>query len=182
MKNICVYGSVNNKIDSTYIKYAEELGKKISDKNFNLIFGGMKNGLLGGVARGFYNAKNSKIIAIMPEFFKETKKDEIFNSCDEIIYTKNINERKEKFKEIADAIVVLPGGVGTFDEFFDAVCSKRWGYCDIPIVIYNINHYYDKLISMLNYSIEEKFGKDNYNETYKVFENINDIFSYLNEF
>ena len=182
MKNICVFGSVSDKINPIYIEYAEELGKEISSRKYNLIFGGVKNGILGGLAKGFLSNKTSKIIAVMPEFFQYEKGNEVLYECDEIIYTKDVTNRKEKFKEKADAIIILPGGIGTLDEFFDVACSKRWGYYNIPVIIYNINHYYDKLIAVLNYSIKENFGKENYNETYKIFDNIDDIFEYINNY
>ena len=182
MKNICVYGSVNKNVNINYILFAQDLGKEIANRNYNLIFGGMKNGILGGVANGFINNKKTKIISIMPEFFKEEKKDDIFYDCDEIIYTKDVTERKEKFKKLADAFIILPGGVGTLDELFDAICSKRWGQIDVPIIIFNYNHYYDNLIEMLNYSIKENIGKENYNDTYKVYNNIKEMFDYINNY
>lgn len=180
--NICVYGSVSDKIDEEYILKSELLGEKMAERNHGLVFGGMKNGVLGAVARGV--AKNEKIpiIGIMPEFFKETKKDEIFEKCTELLFTKDINKRKEEMEERANAIIVAPGGVGTLDEFFSAVCSKRWGYWDKPIVIYNINNYYKNLIEMLEYAIEKNFGKENYRETYKVFEEVDEIFSYIEDY
>lgn len=181
--NICVYGSVNSKINQSYIQCAELLGKKIAERNHGLIFGGMKEGILGAVARGVLASnKNVPIIGIVPEFFRETKKDDIFEDCTEILFAKNVSERKAKMKERADAIIVAPGGVGTFDEFFDVVCTKRWGYCDKPIVIYNINDYYKNLIEMLEYSIEEKFGRENYRETYKIFNEVEEVLNYIENY
>lgn len=180
--NICVYGAVNNKIDKNYIDKGIELGKRIAKENMGVVFSGMKSGISGAVAEGASNIENADIIAVMPEFFKETKQDEIFQKCTKIIYEKDIQTRKETFKRLADAIIVLPGGVGTFDELFDAICTKRWGIIDVPIVIYNINNYYANLIDMLEYSIKTNFGKENYRETYKIFDDMNDIFEYIKNY
>ncbi len=180
--NICVYGAVNDNIDISYKKQGELLGNKIAERNHGLIFGGMKGGMLGAVARGVSLNKNVPIIAVMPEFFKETKQNDIFEKCTEKVFTKDVSERKKQFNEKADAIIITPGGVGTLDEFFDAVCSKRWGYFDKPIVIYNIDNYYKHLIAMLEYSIEKKFGKENYRETYKIFDKVDDIFEYIENY
>lgn len=107
--NICVYGSVNNDIDKSYIEYGEVLGKKIAEKNYGLVFGGMKDGIIGAVARGILaNNRSVPIIGIMPEFFKETRSDSIFENCTEFIFTKNVSERKNEMKEKADAIIVAP--------------------------------------------------------------------------
>lgn len=75
--------------------------------------------------------------------------------------------------------MLLHGGIGTFDEFFDVICNKRLGLYNKPIVIYNMNNYYKNLIEMLEYSIEEKFGKESYRESYKVFNEIDELLDYL---
>lgn len=182
MKLICVYGSVNYKIDDSYKKIGFELGKRIAEKNYGLVYSGMNEGISGAVAKGVSCTGNFPIIGVMPEFFKEKKKDEIFDGCTEKIFAINISERKEIIKKKSDAIIVAPGGVGTFDELFDAICTKRWGLIDIPIVIYNMNNYYNKMIEMLDYAIENNFGKENYRETYKVFDNINEMFNYIDNY
>lgn len=180
--NICIYGGVHDDISDNYKQYGELLGIEIAKRNHSLVFGGMKNGMLGAVARGVSSNRNTSILAIMPEFFKSTKQNDIFEYCTKTIFTPDIIERKKQFIEISDALVVTPGGVGTLDEFFDAVCKKRWGDFDKPIVIYNIDHYYDNLVSMLEYSIEKKFGQENYKETYKVFDNIDELLNYIENY
>lgn len=182
MKLICVFGSVNNSIDDKYKKAGIYLGKRIAKENYGLIYSGMKNGMSGAVAKGVKEESNMPIIGVMPEFFKTTKVNEIYDGCTEKIFTDNISKRKEIMKEKSDAIIVTPGGVGTFDELFDAICTKRWGLIDKPIIIYNIDNYYKKLIEMLDYSIETNFGKGNYKETYKIFDNLDEIFNYINSY
>lgn len=182
MKNICVYGAVNDKIDNSFIQAGIELGKYMAKKNYGLVYSGMKGGISGAVARGVATKQGLPIIGIMPEFFRETKKNEIFEGCTEELFAKDISKRKELMKSKADAIIVAPGGIGTFDELFDAICIKRWGLMDKPIIIYNINNYYQKLIEMLDYSIETNFGKENYRETYKVFNNLEDMFDYIEKY
>ena len=179
MKLICVYGAVNSKIDDSFKKIGFELGKMIAEKNYGLVYSGMKEGISGAVARGVTETSNMPIIGVMPEFFKEKKKDEIFEGCTEKVFAKNISDRKEIMKQKSDAIIVAPGGVGTFDELFDAICTKRWGLMDKPIVIYNINNYYKKMIEMLDYSIETNFGRENYRDTYKVFDKLDEMFNYI---
>lgn len=66
--------------------------------------------------------------------------------------------------------------------FLIAICTKRWGMMDKPIVIYNINNYFKNLIEMLDYAIETNFGKENYRETYKIFDNLEDMFDYIEKY
>ena len=123
--NICVYGAVNDNIDKSYKEYGKQLGKKIAERNYGLVFGGMKDGMLGAVATGASFNSNIPIIAIMPEFFKETKKSDIFEKCTQIIFTKDISERKKQFIQHSDAIIITPGGVGTLDEFFEIKIVRK---------------------------------------------------------
>lgn len=182
IKRICVYGAVNDKIDNKYKQAGYALGCKIAEKGYGLVYSGMKSGISGSIAKGVASNPNSFIIGVMPEFFKEKKKDEIYEKCTETIFAKDISERKNIFKKISDAIIVAPGGVGTFDEFFDAVCTKRWGLWDKPLIIYNIDNYYNDMINMLEYAIKTNFGKENYRETYKIFDNIEEIFEYIENY
>ena len=182
MKYICVYGAVNEKIDDKYKQTGFGLGKKIANENYGLVFSGMKGGICGAVANAVAESPNIPIIGIMPKFFKEMKADEMFEKCTERFFTDNIAKRKDLMKEKSDAIIITPGGVGTFDELFDAIVTKRWGLMDKPIVIYNMENYFDNLIAMLDYAIETKFGRDNYKESYKVFDNLDDIFNYINNY
>ena len=182
MKLICVYGAVNDKIDESYKQAGIELGKMIAKRDYGLVYSGMKSGISGAVAKGVASQQGKTILGVMPEFFRETKRSEIFEGCTEEIFTKDISERKEVMKQKSDAIIVAPGGVGTFDELFDAICTKRWGMMDKPIVIYNINNYFKNLIEMLDYAIETNFGKENYRETYKIFDNLEDMFDYIEKY
>lgn len=182
MKIICVYGAVSDKIDDKFKQAGISLGKKIAEENYGLVFSGMKGGISGAVAKGASNAGSVSIIGVMPEFFREDKVNEIFEGCTEKIFTDNISKRKEVMKEKSDAIIVVPGGIGTFDELFDAICTKRWGLMDKPIVIYNIDNYYEKLIEMLDYAIETNFGKENYRETYKIFDDLDEMFNYIDNY
>ena len=182
MKYICVYGAVNDKIDNKFKQAGFELGKKIAEENYGLIYSGMKGGISGAVAKGASSVGNISIIGIMPDFFREIKVNEMYDECTEKIFTDGILERKKVMKEKSDAIIVTPGGVGTFDELFDAICTKRWGLMDKPIVIYNIDNYYKSLIEMLDYAIDTNFGRENYRETYKIFDDMDEMFDYINDY
>lgn len=149
---ICIYGSGINKINTEYIKIGYELGKKIAKHRHELVFGGGNDGMMGTVARGVKNS-SGKVIGIAPSWIKDF--EVMFPNCDEFIYTSSLNERKELFLENSDAFIISPGGIGTLDEFFEIYTLKKLKQHNKPIVIFNINHYYDTLIEMMNFMINE---------------------------
>ena len=151
----------------------------MANKNYGLIYSGMKSGISGAVAKGMKEIHNSSIIGIMPKNYAETKKEYIYDGCTEIVYTEDLSKRKKEMREKANAIIIVPGGVGTFDEILDAMCAKRMGLIDIPIIIYNINNYYKHFINMMEYAIETNFVKETYKDIYKVLNNIDEIFEYI---
>lgn len=176
--NICVYGSASDKINKCYIKAVEDLGIEIAKRGMNLVFGAGGNGLMGAAARGVM-AGGGHITGVIPEFFKDEKIEAIFDSCDTLILTKTMHERKEKMEELADAFIITPGGIGTFEEFFEILTLKQLRRHDKPIAIYNINGYYDKLEEFIYYSTGEKFIKATCKMLYMNFTDIDEMFSYI---
>ena len=109
---------------------------------------------MGAVARGAH-AKGGKTIGVCPSFFNVD--GALFVDCSEMIYTETMRERKQLLEEMSDAFIVTPGGIGTFDEFFEIYTLRQLGVHRKPIVIYNTDGYYDSLIEMLNNAIDKKF-------------------------
>lgn len=151
---ICLFGSGSKDIDKKYLNLGYQLGKRIADHNHSLVFGGGNDGMMGSVARGCYDNKG-QIIGIIPEWMDEF--EELFDKCDEIVYTKTMNERKLKFIEISDLFIISPGGIGTLDEFFEVWTLKKVKSHKKPIIILNFNHFYDKLLDMFDELIELGF-------------------------
>ena len=84
----------------------------MANKNYGLIYSGMKSGISGAVAKGMKEIHNSSIIGIMPKNYAETKKEYIYDGCTEIVYTEDLSKRKKEMREKANAIIIVPGGVG----------------------------------------------------------------------
>lgn len=152
--NICLYGASSNAIAKSYINPTEELGAKLADGGHTLIYGGGAAGLMGAAARGAYS-RGGKIIGIVPSFLNVD--GILFNNCDEMIYTETMRERKQLMEEKADAFIMTPGGVGTFDEFFEILTLKQLGRHTKPIAVFNINGYFDSLIEQLKNAVREQF-------------------------
>ena len=152
--NICLYGASSNAIAKSYINPTEELGAKIAERGHTLIYGGGAEGLMGAAARGAYS-QGGKIIGIVPSFLNVD--GILFDNCDEMIFTETMRERKQLMEEKSDAFIVTPGGVGTFDEFFEILTLKQLGRHSKPIAVFNINGYFDSLVEQLKNAVHKQF-------------------------
>ena len=175
---ICVYGAASYSIDQIYIDKVEELGFEMTKRGHSLVFGGGANGLMGAAARGVKKG-NGYILGVIPSFFDDEKIEGVFEECDELIETTTMRQRKQIMEDNADAFIVTPGGVGTFEEFFEILTSKQLCRHNKPIVVFNVNDYYKELSVMMNSAVEKKFVRPNCLELYKVTDNIEELFSYL---
>lgn len=177
--NICVYGASSNLIDEVYISACEELGRKIAKNGHTLIFGCGAAGVMGASARGAKEA-GGEIVGITPEFFNVDGM--LYEDCDRVIRTETMRERKRILEEESDAFIVGPGGIGTFDEFFEILTLKQLSRHTKAIVIFNINHYYDELLAFLDKAVRQEFLKDECMHLFEVFDNSDDIMSYLESY
>ena len=153
---ICVYGAASSQIDESFINAGVELGKKMAQRNIGLVFGGGRNGMMGSVAKGVQEG-NGYILGIAPAFFEESNSEISFKNCSEFIHTDTMRERKRLLEEKADAFIITPGGIGTFDEFFEILTLKQLGRHNKAIVIYNINNFFDELATALYKMVQKHF-------------------------
>ncbi len=174
--NITVYGAASEDIKEEYKTACEALGEELAKKGHTLIFGGGKNGLMGAVARGA-KKQNGEIIGIAPRFFKPD--GVLYEHCTDFIYTEDMRSRKALLCEKADAIIMLPGGIGTLDEFFEVFTLNSLKQENKPIAIFNSQGYYKHLSEMLMFMAEEGFMKKEALSTLFVSDNIEEIFSFI---
>ena len=158
MKAICVYCSSNDSIDKVYYKAATDLGQRIGQLGFDLIFGGASIGLMGAVARGVHD-KGGRVVGVIPEFFRKKDKTIEYVEADELIVTKDMRSRKAIMDERADAFISLPGGVGTLEETMEIISMKQLCLTDKPLALINTDNFYDGLISNLQQMVDLKFAK-----------------------
>lgn len=175
---ICVFGAASNKIDDSYIAAVEKLGEKIAKRGHALVFGAGGHGLMGAAARGVY-AAGGKITGVIPSFFRDENIEAIFENCDELIYTQTMAQRKAKMEDLADAFIIVPGGIGTFEEFFEVLTLKQLGRHTKPIAILDINGYYEGLEKFLESSVEEKFIRDGCKHLYFYSTSQDEVLSYI---
>ncbi|MBQ8542730.1 MAG: TIGR00730 family Rossman fold protein [Bacteroidaceae bacterium] len=164
-KNICVYCASSSKVADCYTKAAYELGTIIGNEGMSLITGGGCQGLMRSVEDGTLDS-GGKAIGVIPEFMVEQGWHH--KGLSELRITKNMHERKQTMAKLSDAVIALPGGCGTMEELFEIITWKQLGLYFNPIVILNINGYYDHLIMQLERAIEEHFMGKIHGEIWRV--------------
>ena len=163
--NICLYGASSNEIADSYITATEELGERLAQAGHTLVYGAGGAGLMGAAARGMTKG-GGVVIGVVPTFLKVD--GVLYEHCDEMVYTDTMRRRKQIMEERAEAFIVTPGGIGTYEEFFEIYTLKQLGRHGKPIIIYNIGGYYDRLLAMLEYTVDEGFMREKSLHLYTV--------------
>ena len=146
---------------------------------FYLVYGAGDNGLMGAVARGFHKG-GGKIVGVAPSFFKVD--GVLFPHCTELIRTETMRQRKQIMEDKADAFIMVPGGIGTFDEFFEILTLKQLGRHTKPIIIFNQYGYYDSLLNLLDNTIKGRFMSEQSRKLWGVFDNEDELVNYLDNY
>jgi len=178
---ICVYGAASSEIDKSFIEAGEDLGRKIAERGHSLVFGGGNNGMMGAVARGVTD-KRGNIIGIAPKFFEENNAEISYSGCSKFIRTETMRERKRLLDEESDAFIISPGGVGTFDEFFEILTLKQLGRHNKAIVIFNINNFFDEMASVLYKMVQGRFISKDCAELCKVCTSADEVLDYIESY
>jgi len=151
---VCIFAASSSRINSEYTKAASELGTLLAKAGMDVVFGGGGIGLMGKLADSVL-AGNGKITGVIPGFMKEEGWDH--PGVTEMIITRDMGERKKKMFTLADAVVALPGGIGTLEELTEAITLKQLGLFKGTIVILNTLNFYRSLIEFLDHMIEGEF-------------------------
>ena len=178
---ICVYGAASSEIDNSFISAGEELGRQMAMRGHGLVFGGGRNGMMGASARGV-KEKGGEIIGISPAFFEQNNAEVSFVGCTEFISTETMRERKRLLDEMSDAFIVSPGGIGTFDEFFEILTLKQLGRHNKAIVIFNVNGCFDNMLKMMQVLVDQKFITEDCRELYKVTNTVEETLDYIENY
>lgn len=151
---ICVFASSSSRIDNNYAIAASNLGKLFALAGLDVVYGGGGIGLMGKLADAVIE-NGGRITGVIPSFMKDEGWDH--RDVNDMILTSDMGERKKKMFSMADAIVALPGGVGTLEELTEAMTLKQLGLYKGPIVILNTLNFYGSLIDFLEHMIAGNF-------------------------
>ncbi len=151
---ICVFASSSSRIDNDYALAASNLGLLLAKANMEVVYGGGGIGLMGKLADAVLE-NGGRITGVIPSFMKDEGWDH--SKVKEMILTSDMGERKKKMFSMADAIIALPGGVGTLEELTEAITLKQLGLFRGPIIILNTLNFYKSLIDFLEHMVSGNF-------------------------
>lgn len=165
VKSIAVYCASSNKVRASFVAAAERLGELMAEAGMRLVYGDGGIGLMAAVARGALRA-GGEVVGVIPQFMV----DQGWNNSDstQTIVTQTMHERKATICEISDAMVALPGGIGTFEELLECLTWKQLGLHHNPVVILNTDGYYDKLLACIDQMVEEQMMRPVHKNMYVV--------------
>lgn len=154
---VCVYCASSSQIDSKYFEATERLAIECVKANVEVVYGGGSSGLMGKLA-DVVIAHGGKIKGIMPKFMNDV--EWAHKLVADMEFTETMHERKAKFLIDIDALITLPGGTGTLEEFMEAFTLKRLGQFTKPIIVLNTDGYFEPLRAILQKCVEERFMLD----------------------
>ena len=165
INSVCVYSASSTKINPVYFKAAEELGGLLAEHHVRLINGAGSIGLMRGVADAVLK-NGGEVTGVIPRFMVEQNWQH--TGLTELIEVESMHERKQKMANLSDGIIALPGGCGTLEELLEIITWKQLGLYLNPIIILNVNGFFDPLLEMLGKAIDENFMRQQHGDIWKV--------------
>ena len=157
VRSVCVYCGSSPGSSSAYPEAAKTLGRTIAEAGLTLVYGAGTRGIMGAVAQGAAQA-GGKITGIIPRFLIRKEADGVKPpDLDEFIVTEDMHTRKHTMYEKSDSFVAMPGGIGTLEEIIEIMTWAQLGRHKKPIVLANINGFWDPLLSLLDHMSAEGF-------------------------
>ena len=165
IKNVCVYSASSTKIAPVYFAVAEELGHLLASKGINLINGAGSIGLMAATSNAAL-ASGGTVTGVIPRFMIEQGWHH--TGLTRLVETETMHERKHLMAEMSDGIIALPGGCGTLEELLEIITWKQLGLYLKPIVVLNIDGYFNPLFEMLQKAIDENFMRPEHGNIWVV--------------
>jgi uncharacterized protein (TIGR00730 family) len=150
---VCVYCGSSAGNDPRFAAVAREFGAALARAGIGVVYGGGRIGLMGAVADAALEA-GGEVIGIIPRFLQER---EVAHRGVDLRVVESMHERKQLMSELSDAFVALPGGFGTFEEFFEIVTWVQLKLIDAPCIIANVGGYYDALVALIDGAVANGF-------------------------
>ena len=176
--NVIVFCASSANIDVRYLDAARELGSLLARDGWRCVNGGGAVGLMGAVTDGALNA-GGEVTGVIPKFMVDN--GWCYDRLEDVIITADMHQRKQMMSEMADAVIAMPGGVGTFEELLETLTWRQLGLVKVPVIILNTLGYYDALLAMLQHAIDEGFMKQSHAQLWQVASTPQDAIALLNE-
>ncbi|PZQ47652.1 MAG: TIGR00730 family Rossman fold protein [Micavibrio aeruginosavorus] len=172
IQSVCVYCGSSSRVDQSYKDAAVELGKMLAANKWDLVYGGGRVGLMGLVADSALSA-GSKVVGIIPKHIQAREIEH--TDLTELHIVDTMHVRKQMMVDRADAFVILAGGLGTLDEFFEILTWKQLGLHDKPVVMVNVNGYWTKMVEAIRYIADQKFMREEDFGMFQVVDSVADV-------
>lgn len=163
--SVCVFCASSANIDQRYLADARELGGLLAQGGWRCVNGGGAVGLMGAVTDGTLNA-GGEVMGVIPKFMVDN--GWCYDRLQDVVVTADMHQRKQMMSDMADAVIALPGGVGTLEELLETLTWRQLGLVQVPVIILNTLGYYDPLLAMLRHAIDEGFMKPSHGQLWRV--------------
>jgi uncharacterized protein (TIGR00730 family) len=177
--NICVYCSSSNLVDGRYMETARDLGRELALRGWPLVYGGGSVGLMGRLAESVH-AGGGRVVGVIPQGLLDREVG--YLRADELLVTTTLRERKQAMDDRADAFVALPGGFGTLEELIENVTLRQLGYHDKPIIIVNVDGFYEPLLAQFERCFEQSFTAQHHRRLYSVVSSVGGVIDILERY
>jgi hypothetical protein len=175
MKKICVFCGSSSGKNPVYSNAALELGDYFVKNSISLIYGGGNIGLMGALSSAVMD-NGGDVIGIIPEMIHGNVSHK---GISELIVVKTMHERKALMYSMSDAFICLPGGIGSLEELLEVFTWLQLGYHSKPVMVLNINGFYNNLIKQLEFMVEEGFLKEEHLSNLILRDNLDNLISHI---
>ena len=176
---ICVYGASSDNIAEEYKQAAYQLGKSLAAKGWNCINGAGAAGVMRAVSDGFLDG-GAKAVGIIPQFMVDNGWH--YSRLSEIISTPDMHQRKQMMAQRSQCSIAMPGGCGTLEELLEIITWKQLSLYNKPIVIFNINGFFDSILQQLEHCIAQQFMKPTHKHLWFTAHNVQQIVDYIESY
>ncbi|MFN1835997.1 TIGR00730 family Rossman fold protein [Balneola sp. MJW-20] len=176
MKKICVYCGSRTPNNPVYGELAVELGQAVAERNWTIVYGGGRVGMMGKLADAALE-NDGEVIGVIPTALK--RREVAHPDLTKMHETQDMHTRKALMESHSDAFVILPGGFGTLDEFFEILTWRQLGFHDKPIIMVNKEGYFDGLIQFSQQALSEDFIRPSSLQLFRETRSVNEVMELL---
>lgn len=172
LQSLCVFCGSSPGAEPAYRDAADHLGRRLAAEGITLVFGGGHTGLMGVVAEAALGA-GGRVVGIIPGHLMRVEAP--FREVSELIVVDTMHTRKRRMFDMSDAFCVLPGGMGTMDETFEMITWKQLRLHNKPVVIANVNGYWDPWLGLLQSIVKGGFAQPEVHRLYSVVDSVDEV-------
>lgn len=176
IESVCVYCASSNRSAPVYLQAAARLGRILAENGITIVYGGSSLGSMGQLAAAALEA-GGRVIGVLPRFMDELEWGH--RALSELRIVDDMHERKRVMLELSGAAIALPGGCGTLEELFEAITWKRLGLYFGPVVLVNVNGFFDPCIELLNRCVDERFMDEKHRAMWSVAQDADSVMETL---